>query len=191
MHNNTFVRVAGRRVEYIRGRPEDPDMEVLPAMIWTEVQVKPLASVQFDIVDVTKQTLSRMQWIDGVVGNVVAFDGQSGEAQLVGEALRELGTSLFWLRTAGTTAITRPQMNGDGKWELSEDALASAFRARVESNQVLVDAGGRPETHQILKQGMRIVATPAMATQDPLARALAWATEIGLRLLVRPVVRAR
>lgn len=190
MHNRTFVMAAGRRAEYLRGTPADPDAGVLPAMIFTTVQTKPLSAVQFDVVDTVKRTIGRLGWLSGNVGTVVAFDANSGEAELVGEQLRqEIGPSLFWLRTVSGEDRTKPVPGKSGKFEMSPSALISAFHARIESNQVLVDRDATTESRQIIVNGMRDAAQPEAAKENAVTRALAWTTEIALRPLVSPCVK--
>lgn len=190
MFNGTFCRVAGRRAEYMRGTPADPDAEVLPAMIFSTVEVTPLSSVQFDIVDTIKRTVSRMDWIDGSVGTVVAFDASSGEGELVGEQLRQIfGAGLMWFRAVSDSERTKPLPSQSGKFEMNVEALMSAFAARVGSNQVLVDRAAEPNSRRVLLNGLRQAAQPAAAKEDALTRALAWSSEIALRPLVQPCVR--
>lgn len=191
MHNNTLVMLAGRRAEYLRGTPADPDTEVLPAMIFSTVKVQPLASVDFDIVDTVKRTVSRMDWIEGTVGTIIAFGAITGEGDLVGERLRQTSgsNSVFWLRTVSDTQRTRPEASSHGRFEISAQALISLFHARVESNQVLVDSQATRESRFVILNGMREAARPASAQEDALTRVLAWTTEIALSPLVSPCVR--
>jgi hypothetical protein len=185
-----YTKLTARRVEYVRGTLYDPDVEVVPVVLFQELKSVPLSRNTEDIADAVKRAYLKISHTEGCVGVPIPIDFGPGEGALTVNELRQNRTtasSLFPLRTVADRDHVTPMVEaGRGTWTLSAEALIGGLVARATSGQILIDKSSDDDTRLAFIQAMREAGQAESSIEAGLTRIMAWTSEILLRPLVQP-----
>lgn len=189
-----YIKLTARRVEYLRGTQYDPDVEVVPVVLFQELKSVPLSRNTEDIADAVKRAYLKIGHTEGCVGVPIPIDFGPGEGALTVNELRQnrsTASSLFPLRTVSDRDHVTPMIEpGRMAWALSGEALIGALVARATSGQILIDKSSDDDTRLAFIQALREAGQSETSIEAGLTRIMAWTSEILLRPLVKPCFRA-
>jgi hypothetical protein len=113
IRDGQLVMVSSRWDIYARGIiGRDPDADAVSILVINEVLMKPLHTMDRDLLDMVNGARSRMQGQRGCINTIIAVDlggsDAGGEGYLLGSQIRTTMPGVFALRTVTDADLPRP-----------------------------------------------------------------------------------
>ncbi len=191
--DDQFIRLNARCVLYEQGvLGADEDAQAMMILVLEDVSVMRISSMTEDLFDLAKRSRNRIAAQPRCEHCLTAMDlgaaEGGGEAYLLASQLREEMRDVMALRIVSDADLPRPAFDGPHQsYRMSPEALVGSLAARASARQVLIRDEASIGSRRVLTDALRQAGNTNPRMMGGLVRLIAWAAEIAMRPLVRPI----